>query len=662
MKIRSMNFQNFRQHRDLSVAFDGSGSDFVVIHGENGEGKTNLLNGILWCFYGNEGDSKDPGNKSNSLVSRAAQDEFGEGHSVTVRVSVGLDFSQGMTARVERSQVFQVGAKSVKPLGKSELSIVTSTDSAAADAASVSNPEVWLDEKFPERLRQYFLFDGEKLDSFFSTAGTIQTVEDAVLQITQIDVLTRMIERLETVRSGFESEAGAKSSDSDIQSIQVSIEALGREESIIAEEVAEREAQAVSFAKEYQSIERDIEKLFEQTEDIRKYDAARATASMHEEALDGLKLEHAVWAATQGYLSMLSGAVDKSMTFVARKRKAGEIPASIKPMAISELLTSETCICGSHLGVDSSGRKSLEELLARNKEIDEAGETVLAFEASLRGAHALAKRVASENEGFSKRIEELQEKVSDSQDKVEALKKKVSKLENGEERLESLKAVQAAKEANTEKLNDNRLRQTQKRNQIEEKRREFEKAVRKDSNLKEISNQIQYVDELLVLSRRIFAELSNEVRKEAERVLDKEFKRMIGKSDYIASVAISEGFKVQVFDNRGFEILGTLSAGESACLAFAFALALNKISGFEMPMVIDTPLGRMSPNVQTDVARALAQNTKSSKGQPPQQVILLMTGTEYNDEVRVAISDRNPKGYRLKFDVDTSESHLEIVR
>ena len=662
MKIRSLNFQNFRQHRDLAVALDGSDSDFVVIHGENGEGKTNLLNGILWCFYGNEGDSRDPGNKSNSLVSRAAQDELGEGQSVTVRVSVGLEFSQGMTARVERSQTFQVGTKAVKPVGKSELSIVTSTDSAAADAASVANPELWLDEKFPERLRQYFLFDGEKLDSFFSAAGTVQTVEDAVLQITQVDVLTRMIERLETVRSGFESEAGAKSSDADIQSIRDALEILEREESVIAEEIAEREAQAISFSNEYQNIERDIEKLFEQTEDRRKYDSARAAYSMQEDSLNELKSQHATWAATQGYLSMLSGAISKSMAFVEKKRIAGEIPASIKPSAISELLTSETCICGSHLGADSSGRKSLEELLARNREIDEAGETILAFEASLHGAHALASRVPSENSIFSKRIEELQEKVSDSQDTVERLKKKVSKLENGEERLESLKTVQAAKELNADNLNDSRLRQTQKRNQIDEKRREFDKAVSKDSSLKEISNQIRFVDELLVLSRRIFEELSNEVREEAEKVLDREFKKMLGKSDYIASVAINEGFKVQVFDNRGFEILATLSAGESACLAFAFALALNRISGFEMPMVIDTPLGRMSPEVQTKVASALAQNTKSSKGEPPQQVILLMTGTEYNDEVRLAISDRNPQGYRLKFDVDTSESQLEVVR
>lgn len=662
MRIRSLNFQNFRQHRDLSLSLDSSDSDFVVIHGENGEGKTNLLNGILWCFYGNEGDSRDPGNKDNSLVSRAAQDELAEGQSVTVRVSVGLEFSEGMTARVERSQIFQVGSKSSKPMGKSELSIVTSTDSAAADAATVSNPEIWLDERFPERLRQYFLFDGEKLDSFFSTAGNVQTVEDAVLQITQVDVLTRMIERLEIVRAGYESEAGAKSSDSDIQVIQQNLETLTNEESVITEEIVELEKQASAFATEYQGIERDIEKLFEQTEDRRKYETAIATAALQEQNLNDLKLQHAIWAATQGYLSMLSGAVDKSVAFVARKRKAGEIPASIKPTAISELLLSERCICGSHLGADSSERKSLEKLLARNTEIDEAGETVLAFEASLQGAQALAKRVPAENTSFSVRIEELQVKVSDSQDLVEQLKKKVSKLENGEERLQSLKAVQAAKDANADKLNDRKLNISQKRTQIEEKRRDFERALSKDSNLKEISRQIYFVDELLGLARRIFDELSNEVREEAERVLDEEFKRMIGKNDYIESVAINQGFKVQVFDNRGFEILGTLSAGENACLAFAFALALNKISGFEMPMVIDTPLGRMSPNVQTDVARALARNTKSSKGAPPQQVMLLMTGTEYNDEVKAAISDRNPQGFRLRFDVETSESHLEVVR
>jgi len=661
MRIRSLDFQNFRQHRDLSVAFDSAESDFIVVHGENGEGKTNLLNGILWCFYGNEGDSKDPGNRSNSLVSRAAQDDVGDGQSVTVKVSVALDFSQGMTARIERRQVFQVGAKAAVPLGKSELSIVTSTDSAAADAASVSNPELWLDEKFPERLRQYFLFDGEKLDNFFSTAGTTETVEDAVLQITQVDVLTRMVERLETVRAGFENEVSAKSGNVSIRGLQKDLEILVEEESVIAEEIADRETQAAEFALEYQNIHTDIARLLEQTKDRSAYEAARATAAEQESSLVDLKLQHAIWAATQGHLSMLSGALRKSLKFVLKQREDGLIPAAIKPSAISELLTSETCICGSHLGENSSGRKSLEELLVRNQEINEAGETVIAFETALQGAHVLAKKVPSENADFSSRIEKLQAKVAESQDLVERLKKKVAKLQNGEDRLNSLQAVRAAKEKNAQSLADSRLKQTQKKSQIDEKRREFESALRKDSSLKEIAGQISFVDELLDLARQIFYELSNEVREEAESVLNKEFKRMIGKSDYIASVEISEGFKVKVFDNRGFEILGTLSAGESACLAFAFALALNKISGFEMPMVIDTPLGRMSPDVQTQVAGSLAQNTKSAQGIPPQQVILLMTGTEYNDEVRAAIAGRNPLGYRLNFDVRTSESHLEVV-
>lgn len=662
MRIRSLEFENFRQHQSLHLDLDGPGSDFVVIHGENGEGKTNLLNGVLWCFYGTEGSSSEADKKSDSLVSRSTQDVSEPGDSIRVRVHVNLEFSEGMRASVERSQVFKVDAKSVKPLGKSQLVIVTSTDGGAADASSVPDPEAWLDEKFPQRLRQYFLFDGEELDSFFSTPGAERTVEDAVLQVTQIDILTRVIERLRSSRHALEKEAGAKSTGGGITLLTQELETLSADELTISEEIKELEAQAAKFAADYKTIESDIKKLLEEAEKRSEYEAAAAKQAELEKQLEEAKLDHAIWAARVGSLHMLKPQILSGLDFVKQKRAKGEVPAPIKPEALKELLAKGLCICGNHLEKGSDARSSIDNLLAKNAEIDASGEEILEFETALHVSSKFCEGIRDQGERWTARVVDLTAECGVNQERVNALHKQVAATKNGEERLSSLQEVQRAQAANQGKIASRKLNLKAKQDAIAAKQVELEKAMKKDDALRDVAGQISFTDELIHLSEEIFEELSNQVRGDAEEVLDREFKKMIWKKDYVQSVKITKGFLVEVFDNRGFEILSTLSAGENACLAFSFALALNKVSGYEMPMIIDTPLGRMSPDVQTQVAKALADNTKSTQGATSQQVILLMTGTEYNDDVKDAVKARKPLGFRLKFDTETSMSSLEVAK
>lgn len=66
MRIESIEIKNFRQYQNVVFNFPkkhGVG-DIHIILGENGEGKTNILNAITWCLYGEE---THLGNKANAL-------------------------------------------------------------------------------------------------------------------------------------------------------------------------------------------------------------------------------------------------------------------------------------------------------------------------------------------------------------------------------------------------------------------------------------------------------------------------------------------------------------------------------------------------------------------------------------------------------------------
>ena len=55
MRIESIDIYNFRQYKELHLDFPKiKDTDLHVIVASNGVGKTNMMNAIIWCFYGIE--------------------------------------------------------------------------------------------------------------------------------------------------------------------------------------------------------------------------------------------------------------------------------------------------------------------------------------------------------------------------------------------------------------------------------------------------------------------------------------------------------------------------------------------------------------------------------------------------------------------------------
>ncbi|EIJ65019.1 hypothetical protein BD31_I0789 [Candidatus Nitrosopumilus salaria BD31] len=59
IKIISIKLENYRQYMGVqTVDFPSRDDGFAAIIGENGAGKSNLLNSINWCFYKKEPHTK----------------------------------------------------------------------------------------------------------------------------------------------------------------------------------------------------------------------------------------------------------------------------------------------------------------------------------------------------------------------------------------------------------------------------------------------------------------------------------------------------------------------------------------------------------------------------------------------------------------------------
>ncbi len=118
---------------------------------------------------------------------------------------------------------------------------------------------------------------------------------------------------------------------------------------------------------------------------------------------------------------------------------------------------------------------------------------------------------------------------------------------------------------------------------------------------------------------------------------------LIWKKKSFTAVNINENYNISVIDKRGNEAIGSLSAGERQVLALSFMSALNIVSGFDTPLIIDTPLGRISKEPRENIASILPGYLKNK------QVLLLVTETEYSEGVRKRLKKAVGKEYRINF-------------
>ena len=87
-------------------------------------------------------------------------------------------------------------------------------------------------------------------------------------------------------------------------------------------------------------------------------------------------------------------------------------------------------------------------------------------------------------------------------------------------------------------------------------------------------------------------------------------------------------------------------------------MTLATVAGVRFPLVVDSPMGKLGPEVQDNLSQVLSTETSVRTGDEDQQLILLMTGTEYTKSVQRIFAIRDPMVYSIEFDVAVSETKI----
>lgn len=650
MRLESVEISNYRQYKDVFFDFCTRGPyDVHIIWGKNGMGKTNLLNAISWCLYGKEPhlSIKDRAKKKiNTAVLMEAMDQKRDKCETKVSVKISVDNKQII---FEKRQEF----KAVKdPFEYKPVFVVTviapTGNKVLTDTESIEN---LVRQYLPEDISEYFFFDNEQLDKYFiSNQG--EKIHQAIFNISQVNLLHSMSDRLAKVIHDFQNDAGNKNTgikelNEKKKKAENAVESLKNNIGHCRQQSAEAETE-ITRCNEYLAGKEGI------PEKEKEYQELAAEIQSKEKELDGYMDECKQFLREYKILFSLYPRFKHTLELINSKERDGQLPPDIEPQFLEKMLASHVCmICGREMGAEEE--KNIERLLKQLNLSSSVSHLLVKIKSPLEDAmekcrmYPERKRKLIQQEArITKELEVCREKLN----KLDAYLKNYQDKDKIREMHE-----QRSKYTEIKKKNDeNRIKFEFQLNDAERNLREIhaelQKAIENQAELKVLEKQIKFAEK----ARNTVQEIEEEMMADTKSKMTGEtmdiFQQLDWKTETFSHIELDDTYELELYDNYGYPMVGACSAAERALLALSFTLALQKVSGYDSMLFIDTPVGRVDSDNRLNFASVLKQVSKNK------QVIITFSPSEYSQEIK-DILEPCASTYKELKTTDESEIYIE---
>lgn len=654
MRIEKIKLKDYRQYRDVELPFkQTSGNDLHIIVGKNGMGKTNLLNAINWCLYREEPHlSKDSAQLPRLNLKTIENAEEGEKGQVAVELWIQIDNKQRII--FTRKGDYIIHKNSLPSPSSSVFEVKIVDDKGNTNILTEEEAQNKVERFVPQGIRDFFFFDGERLDSYFKEA-TGQRIMHAIFGISQIDLLNLIEYRLNKVLKDFQKEAGRLSPDIDLlrRNLEETEEGLNEINQRIEEckrQIAKAKEKITENKEKLTGIP-DIEKLQEDIKKLKKRinELEENRERKHREK-EGLLFDF-------GKILMLYPAIKKSLEAINKKRKNKEIPPTIDRDLIKDILGADNkrCICGRT--VDNEAEKNLKHLLSKIKlsseiatelsimshPLNDATEKVKDFKPTL-------KSIQEDVQHYDDMLKELTEQISEIDTQIGGYNKEIVRGWYNE-----LKKFEEIYDANQQNLGVLKETKKERERNVEFMLNQYDKELKNESKFEKLRKRINFTQKALQVLEQSRKNVMDEIKQEIEAETKSLFLDLIWKKETFESVNIDKDYNLHLIHSMGYDSLGSVSAGERELLALAFTIALHKISGFDFSILIDTPTPRLSSEHKEKFAEIFSKLSKDK------QIVLLVLPTEYSDEMRAIFDMEGANKCELKIRKDEKEVKIEEI-
>lgn len=598
MKIKKIEYKNFRNFRDQGCIECSTDGKVTIIYGKNGVGKTTMHQLIHWIFYNDVHFNKTA---SNKLYNLTYEKELS--FNATFEVMGRIDFEHaGSNYSLTRTNTYKKGLKETT-LSKEELVLQKQGDDF--DWLRLDNPEQMIERILPSGLSEYFFFDGESMIADLSVKGQdsasklrkalysmfeLDLLEAAIHHIGDKNLRTTIIGKLFLKKSEDVDDTAVSDLRREIESSQFTLESYGEKIEAIESKIhnnkekinaisetigAEKNKQ--DYERERQAEEKNLELYYDTVNKV-KYGFGEKIASIYPQLL-------------------VSKVVQDTTQAIKDYAEKVEFPLGLSKELIDYLVNQSECICGNPLHAQEKEKlKSYLNMMYPNS-----------YDNIYADYYHMAQRWKEEFDStylddsisdvlnYTQKAEEAGQRIKDL-DAEQAKSSDVSNLIIERSRLEN----------ENEKKNDELIEANKRHNDY---KRYLDGLNRKYENMLKAHGENTTINRRMEIMEAVLAELTDELTKGSKKYSEKledNIQQLLNKmltSKRI--VRVSDSFQVTVFDSNEDE---SKSEGQFAVVSFAYIGGIlnmlkteEQLQNKEYPLVLDGPFSKLDEDQRQNV-------------------------------------------------------------
>ena len=648
------NFRVFRGVQEIDLAprvkkIGSSGSiehhrPIVLFGGLNGAGKTSILTAIRLALYGRQALGKNLSGPEyieqlSELVHKAAVPG-----AQSDKATIELEFTynqQGQTHNFKVIRGWKKGQKDKLTLEK---------DGVALSSMNYDQCQGFLNELIPTGIADLFFFDGEKIAEL-AEDDSGEVLQTAVRRLLGLDIIGKLKSDLAIFLKRKGVEGAAQSVHEEIKALESSCKMLTSQAEKLRYEANQKHEQIEQSQLELQRLE------------------------------SALSSEGGAWASSReaeqakaDYLIKEKAELEKTI----RQEMETSLPIALAPTALSQLL--------SKLEQEQQQKQQLNF----SKELEGFLDTLkgrLSFDLSSSAPVAMAaiqdcfadyqKQIPNSELQFD--VSERQFRELENQIRVHA-KTSFKRFDTARNRLQKVEAeleqasdnIQRAPAQEQVEGLFNQIRELDKKKQklVLEYRSLLNDAKKALRDAQDITRKIQRLHEkhkaqsnaaegienaqnTLLMLKAFGKELTAQRVTQLEQEFIASYKRLTRKEDLHYRASINpHSFDVELIDNND-NVLNrkAMSAGEKQIYAISILEALGKTSGRNLPVIIDTPLGRLDSKHRDKLVEHYFPEASH-------QVVILSTDTEIDESYVETLQDDISHRFEICFDGITKSSKV----
>lgn len=623
LQIKSIHLQNWKCYRNQVIEFDlDTDKNIWIIWGLNGYGKTSILEAVLWCLYGNEIVSPKKLVKAGVELQESSEKQ-GYFHYPSVKVNPELELSVSLTLQ-NQNHSYIISRTAKRDKNGNTFYAVVSEASFNLDGKVKTDSRERIDLLLPRSCREFFFFDGEKIQEYSNVTQTVET-RKAIESILGIPEMVNLKTDTKNVLEQIEKKISQITyNNKKLQDINKKLFELKHEiatkKGLLQTAILEL-TQELNILEDAKERANQVKELSDKLERLRKLEQKQQVLNKQLE-----KTEKDIAKALEVASIPLMLKFIKEMADELQTKTLTNTRISLSINQLKELLQANTCVCGNCIGKKeysfiSEQLKSIENSGLMSEESSRLDNLRLDLRRLSKSKIPDLNLLLLERDRYWDEIEEIQQVtenlkketkgVSDSE--TNQIWRKVGQQET---------AVKEAEEKIQRLRNDIEFLQ-QQQDTLNRQRGEL---LNSDRQMSMLHKQSQLAQGLHQAANELIEWYTKNCQQTIEHHASRLHSLVTNKPDEYKGIILKNNYNLRIKQANG-DIINpeTLSQGEKEALVFAFIAGLNLASGKAAPLMMDTPFGKLDGIHQENIVTSLPEI--------PSQVILLATDRDLPDHL-----------------------------